>query len=496
MTSPNSYGLPLGAVAGVYVSGSVIATGPGPVQNEAALWTAAGGIVPLGFLPGASGFSYSWALSADGSVVVGESYDTNFNTQAFLWTATTGMVGLGFLPGGSISQAFDVSADGPVVVGSAGEPSGPNEQTGHAFRWSQATGMVALPALAGSNASQAYAVSSDGSVVAGIAVFGSPPGAQVMEAVEWRGNTVTPLGFLPGDSQSQANAVSADGSVVVGYSLTGTSAHEAFRWTETGGMVGLGFLPGTTISDAFAVNSDGSVVVGICEGGADGGGTSFRWTLATGIQSIPLMLNQVGEGNISIGSPRGISADGTVIIGTNWYAQIPVDAFGLLDLAGADHSLGSLLWGGTVINSGPYAATLTVGSDNTDTVFSGSIEDGGSGSGVFETALNKIGTGKLALTGISTYSGGTTISSGTLELGNAGAAGYAPITFAANSNAMLRVDGQVMPANTFLGFALGDSIDLRDATLIAGSNATLNSGSPPAPIPLVAPGSSAIAMEP
>jgi probable HAF family extracellular repeat protein len=82
-------------------------------------------------------------------------------------------------------------------------------------------------------------------VSVGIAWFGSPPGPQSFAAVEWRGNTVTPLGFLPGDSQSQANAVSADGSVVVGYSLTGTAAHEACRWTETSGMVGLGFLPGT-----------------------------------------------------------------------------------------------------------------------------------------------------------------------------------------------------------------------------------------------------------
>ena len=38
-------------------------------------------------------------------------------------------------------------------------------------------------------------------------------------------------------------------------------------------------------------------------------------------------------------------------------------------------------------------------------------------------ALTKSGTGTLTLTGTNTYTGGTTISAGTLQLGNAGATG-------------------------------------------------------------------------
>ena len=58
-------------------------------------------------------------------------------------------------------------------------------------------------------------------------------------------------------------------------------------------------------------------------------------------------------------------------------------------------------------------ATLTVGSDNTTTTFSGQLADGGT----VPLGLTKTGTGKLTLTKISNYSGITTINHGTLQLG-------------------------------------------------------------------------------
>src|SRR5262249_20959628 len=51
-------------------------------------------------------------------------------------------------------------------------------------------------------------------------------------------------------------------------------------------------------------------------------------------------------------------------------------------------------------------ATLTTGSDNTSTTFSGTI----SGTG----GLTKIGTGALTLTGVSSYTGATAVNAGTL----------------------------------------------------------------------------------
>ncbi|MFN9672520.1 MAG: hypothetical protein ACK552_08030 [Microcystis sp.] len=72
----------------------------------------------LGFLPGGS-FSRSFAqgVSADGSVVVGESSSVNSPAEAFRWTQQTGMVGLGDLSGGRFSSgAQGVSAEGSFIV--------------------------------------------------------------------------------------------------------------------------------------------------------------------------------------------------------------------------------------------------------------------------------------------------------------------------------------------------------------------------------------------
>jgi autotransporter-associated beta strand protein len=75
-----------------------------------------------------------------------------------------------------------------------------------------------------------------------------------------------------------------------------------------------------------------------------------------------------------------------------------------------------------VTNTGGAGATLTTGGNNTSTTFSGVIQDG---AGV--TGLTKIGTGTFTLTGANTYTGGTTISAGTLQIGN-GATGVSPAT--------------------------------------------------------------------
>jgi probable HAF family extracellular repeat protein len=50
-------------------------------------------------------------VNADGTVVVGYGYDTSGQTQAFRWTAASGMVGLGFLPRYNQSYALEVNAD-------------------------------------------------------------------------------------------------------------------------------------------------------------------------------------------------------------------------------------------------------------------------------------------------------------------------------------------------------------------------------------------------
>src|SRR5262249_36526669 len=92
-----------------------------------------------------------------------------------------------------------------------------------------------------------------------------------------------------------------------------------------------------------------------------------------------------------------------------------------LELGGFNQAIGSLAsarGARTMTNTCPAAATLTTGADNTSTTFSGGIQGGG---GV--TGLSQAGERTLTLTGDSTYTNGTTISAGTLQLGSGGTIG-------------------------------------------------------------------------
>ena len=116
---------------------------------------------------------------------------------------------------------------------------------------------------------------------------------------------------------SAANGVSANGSVVVG---EGNSANgpEAFRWTETTGMVGLGDLSGGSFySTASGVSADGSVVVG--NSNSANGQEAFIWNSRQGMRSLrEILTNDYGLDltGWTLIQATGISADGLTIVGS------------------------------------------------------------------------------------------------------------------------------------------------------------------------------------
>jgi autotransporter-associated beta strand protein len=205
----------------------------------------------------------------------------------------------------------------------------------------------------------------------------------------------------------------------------------------------------------FITNAGGKVDFGgsLYAGSIEGAGT-----YGLGTDSVLLGFT-VGYNNLST------EVSGT-IFGNAWLTKT---GSGTLTLSGSNSYVG-----GTIVNAG----TVQLGNGGASGSITGSVTDnatfaidrsdsftfGGSisGSGVFR----QLGTGTTILTAANTYGGGTTISAGTLELGNSQSAGGGAITFAAGAQATLRIDGTVMPSNTIAGFAPGGghTIDLAGIT--------------------------------
>jgi autotransporter-associated beta strand protein len=70
------------------------------------------------------------------------------------------------------------------------------------------------------------------------------------------------------------------------------------------------------------------------------------------------------------------------------------------------------------------------------------------------------GSGTLVLSAANTFTGGTTLAGGTLDLAHAGAAGSGSITFSTGADATLKIESGNTPANLIDGFTLGETIDL------------------------------------
>jgi probable HAF family extracellular repeat protein len=299
----------------------------------------------LGYLPGGDS-SYAYGVSANGAVVVGNSFSTQ-QSEAFRWTQEGGMTGLGWLPGGKDSGARGVSGDGLVVVGwssmldtSKGEVTGwwafqwaagqgiqslgvgtaqkanadgsvivgMHGETSNAYRWVTGGGAV----LAGVNSDDARDVSADGSVVVGTILS---------RAYRWTlGGGPIDLGALEGHTLSEAAGVSASGEFVVGVSYNGIPASQAFRWSQAEGMIGLGSLPDTTGSRAMASSGNGSVIVGYAPP------VAFVWDITHGMRNLAELIKRDYGTDLSdwgLYEATAISTDGRTIVGNGYHNGVP-----------------------------------------------------------------------------------------------------------------------------------------------------------------------------
>ena len=321
-------GLRFSQATGISADGSVVVGTSDSQQfgRVAFRWTRETGMVGLGSLVESG--NWGTGVSADGSVVVGYTGGSEAGrnaAQPFRWTETEGMVGLGHRVPQEANRARAVSGDGMVIVGDGGT-SAPGH-SGEAFVWSERRGMRGiggLPPLPDNGGkgflSAANDVSDDGLVVVGDA-------GDAREAFRWtQSEGMTGLGFLPGgEDESIANAISPDGKVIVGQSTSANTTRfngfwEAYRWTKADGMIGLGDLPGGRfMSVALGVSANGEVVVGRSNTGDDSVGITpaFIWDETNGMRSVQeILINRgIDLTGWRLREATDVSADGTVIVG-------------------------------------------------------------------------------------------------------------------------------------------------------------------------------------
>lgn len=245
-------------------------------------WTQATGLVALPLDPNWSFSRFASGVSADGAVVAGYRFSAN-GPEGFRWSSGSGYQGVGGLPGGSFfsSTAWGISADGSVLVGESNTTGDVN----HAFRWTAGTGIVDLGTLPGGNFSAAVAVSGDGQTVVGWS-----HSATGYFAMKW----TSAAGMVSLGGDGTAYGVSADGSIIVGDFGTGTG--RAALWSSGGGIQNIRDLlvadginmTGWTLTNATAISADGRTIVGF--GNGPNGTEGWRVTLAAVPEPTTLLL--------------------------------------------------------------------------------------------------------------------------------------------------------------------------------------------------------------
>jgi autotransporter-associated beta strand protein len=189
-------------------------------------------------------------------------------------------------------------------------------------------------------------------------------------------------------------------------------------WTVPSGRVlttGSSGRPGSVNSP-----NNGNFIVTLTGGGVwTTSGNGDNGSTGIVVSSGTLNLNKSVSSAHSVGGPglsvnNGALARITGVGGDQIYdgAPVAVSSGATFDLNGHNETIANLAGGGIVDNTAAgTSATLTLG--NGSATFSGSLRNSGAGA---SSGLVKSGTGTATLSGINLYSGGTTVTAGTLAL--------------------------------------------------------------------------------
>lgn len=276
---------------------------------------------------------HAYAVSRDGSIIVGTSRINSVDQRATVWN--NGTPSLLPAPAGvpvSFSNAWGVSSDGTTAVGVAGFGS----TTYRAVRWNNGVA-TDLGGLAAYPLHEAFAASADGSYVAGYS-FPSESLSTLGSGWVWHNGAVMQQPAPQGAFGVQPIAISADGGTVAANVRTtpgnASIEQEAYVW-RNGVPMSLG-LPSGPVPQSFvnALSADGRVAVGWGATEPVGSGFAFIWDEQHGLQDLNQMLVSLGVDlhGWHLEHAYGISADGLTITGSgtdasgltgSWIAVVP-----------------------------------------------------------------------------------------------------------------------------------------------------------------------------
>ncbi|AWM86723.1 autotransporter domain-containing protein [Microvirga sp. 17 mud 1-3] len=257
-------------------------------------------------------------------------------------------------------------------------------------------------------------------------------------AVVGNRNTITNLGSLTGRG-------------LMGVSLNGQNN----RLELYGGSTITGQVTATGTGNVLAFGGPTNASFNTALLGSGGQYVGFDFFEKTGTGTLTLFGNNtysgvttVNQGTLRAGSAGSMSAA----------SAMTVAAGAVVDLAGFDQEIGSLVGAGNILLG---TGTLTTSRNGSSTTFSGNI----SGTG----GLIKQGTGTLTLTGASTFSGGTALSAGTLAVGHSAALGTGALNMASGTTLQATAAG-LTPANPItLASGIGTINDQGNLMTLSGT---------------------------
>jgi len=297
-----------------------------------------------------------------------------------------------------------------------------------------------------------------------------------------------------------ANGLTINGGVVSLYNpgttdpLTAVGVFDLIKFTGTlnGALSNLTLNPATQIAGriyTLGLGANGVTLTIATDAAverswdADASGTwstAVNWTGDTVPNAIGTIANITGAAGATFSAPRTITLDAARTVGALTLASaqsvtlagaatLTLDnksAAALLNASGADHLISTplALTAGGVLADIAETKTLTLG---------GAV----SGAGV---GLVKSGAGSLLLTADNTYSGTTSISGGTLQIGNGGTTGSVAGTITNSGVVRLNRTDSVALANVLSGTGEFQFVGTGDTTLSAANtysgNTTLSAG--------------------